>query len=57
MYIWFMLGHGAATGEMHVYICVCDEPWKNFDERFFRISSGLALPGMLGAMSISYCCI
>ena len=38
MYIWFMLGHGAATaaGEMHVYICVCDETWKYLGEIFSR---------------------
>ena len=30
--IWFMLGHGAANGEMHVYICVCDETWKYYEE-------------------------
>ena len=43
MYIWFMLGYGAATGDVHVYICVCDETWKYYDEIFrehsFRTSA------------------
>ena len=29
-----MLGHGAVTGEMHVYICVCDETCKYSREIF-----------------------
>ena len=58
MYIWFMLSHGAVTGEMHVYICVCDETRKYYEEIFFEsISSGLVPPGMLGAMVILYCCV
>ena len=58
MYLWFMLGHGAATGEMHVYICVCYETWIYYEEIYFEsISSGLVLPGMLGAMFLLYCCL
>ena len=49
MYLWFMLGHGAATGEMHVFICVCDETSRYYEEIFFEsLSTGLVLPGMLG---------
>ena len=45
MYIWFMLGHGAATGEMHVYICVCDETWKYYEEMLLRVTlQGLYFP-------------
>ena len=36
MYIWFMLGYGAATGEMHIYICVCDETYDYYEEIFSR---------------------
>ena len=36
MYIWFMLGHGAATREMHVYICVGEETWECYEEIFSR---------------------
>ena len=43
-----MLGHGAVTGEMHVYICVCDETCKYLGEIFFEsFPSGLVLSGML----------
>ena len=36
MYIWFMLGFEADTREMHVYICVCYETWKSYEEIFVR---------------------
>ena len=36
MYIWFMLGHGVVTGEMSVYICICDETWKYYEETSSR---------------------
>ena len=52
-----MLGHGAATGAMHVYICVCDEIWKYYEISFENIPSGLVLPGMLRVMFLSYCCV
>ena len=32
-----MLGYEAATGDIHVYICVCDETWKYFEEIFWRV--------------------
>ena len=58
MYIWFILGHRAATGGMHVYICVWDVIWKYHEKivsRSFRTST--SRPGMLGAMYLLYCMI
>ena len=53
-----MLGHGAATGETHVYICVCDETWKYYEEIFLRVFlQDEYFPVCWDQCFRSYCCV